>query len=226
MAENADLRALYIDNELSKVKEDVEFLAKSMSNILKTPERYNPRTIINTQDRTDIFSGEPYVKYSPAVLESGISAALAREVGIVSNFANVLEIMSKDYKGYNTSLYAASRNGYLIRIDLVPAGNGKSIFYSEERRKNFQTYEPRNRPWYKIGEQATKPVFCERYKGSDGLTDIDCVMAYYDSEGFAGVAASKKFIGKWRTAPLAKQALTSFWTVMEKLCFRRTRKEF
>ena len=100
--------------------------------------------------------------------------------------------MSKDYKGYNTSLYAASRNGYLIRIDLVPAGNGKSIFYSEERRKNFQTYEPRNRPWYKIGEQATKPVFCERYKGSDGLTDIDCVMAYYDSEGFAGVAEDEK----------------------------------
>lgn len=188
LAENADLRALYIDNELSKVKEDVEFLAKSMSNILKTPERYNPRTIINTQDRTDIFSGEPYVKYSPAVLESGISASLAREVGIVSNFANVLEVMSKDYKDYNTSLYAASRNGYLIRIDLVSAGNGESIFYSEERRKNFQTYEPRNRPWYKIGEQATKPVFCERYKGSDGLIDIACVMAYYDSEGFAGVA--------------------------------------
>ena len=188
LAENADLRALYIDNELSKVKEDVEFLAKSMSKILQTPELYNPRTIIDTQERTDIFSGEPYVKYSPAVLEAGISAALEREVGIASNFANVLEVMSKDYKGYNTSLYAASRNGYLIRIDLVSAGNGESIFYSEERRKNFQTYEPRNRPWYKIGEQATKPVFCELFKGSDGLIDIACVMAYYDSEGFAGVA--------------------------------------
>lgn len=188
LAENADLRALYIDHELSVVKEDVEFLAESMSHILQTPEQYNPRTIINTQDRTDIFSGEIYVKYSPAVLEEGISAEVAREVGIASNFADVLAVMSIGYKGYHTNLYAASRNGYLIRVDLASAGDGASIFYNEERRKNFQTYEPRSRPWYKIGEQATKPVFCEPYKGSDGLVDIACVMAYYDNEGFAGVA--------------------------------------
>lgn len=187
LAENADLRALYIDRELAAVKEDVEFLSKSMTQILQTPERYTPRAIINAQEQTDIFLGEPYVKYSLGVLEEGISAEVEREVGIASNFADLLKVMSKYYKDYNTNLYAASQNGYLIRIDLVAIGNDKSVFYNEKRRKNFHNYEPRNRPWYKIGEQATKPVFCEPYKGSDGLTDIACVMAYYDSEGFAGV---------------------------------------
>ena len=68
LAENADLRALYIDRELAVVKEDVEFLSNSISRILTSPEKYEPRSIANLQSQADIVSGVPYLRYSPALL--------------------------------------------------------------------------------------------------------------------------------------------------------------
>lgn len=184
LAENADLRALYIDRELAVVKEDVEILSNSISRILTSPEKYDPRTIANTQNQADIVSGVPYVRYSPALVEQGVSAKLAREIEIAANFKDVLLTMGKTYENYRTGLYAGSRNGYLIRLDFFPNGDAENSFQSEIDDEN---YDHRQRPWYKLGEQATQPVFTEPYNGTDGLVDVACVMPYRDSEGFAGV---------------------------------------
>ena len=46
LAENAELRALYIDRELTIIGEDVDFLAYVMSNIMKSPEQYNYRKLM------------------------------------------------------------------------------------------------------------------------------------------------------------------------------------
>ena len=68
LAENAELRALYIDRELAVIGDDVKFLSNSISNILKSPERYNPRKVPELQEIEDIFASEPYITYTPALL--------------------------------------------------------------------------------------------------------------------------------------------------------------
>ena len=55
LAENAELRALYIDRELSVIGEDVKFLSNSISSILKSPEQYNPRKIAEIREQEDFF---------------------------------------------------------------------------------------------------------------------------------------------------------------------------
>lgn len=64
LAENAELRALYIDRELAVIGDDVKFLSNSISNILKSPERYNPRKVPELQEIEDIFANEPYITYT------------------------------------------------------------------------------------------------------------------------------------------------------------------
>ena len=188
LAENAELRALYIDRELSVIGDNVTFLSNSISNILKSPERYNPRKIPELRELEDIYAGEPYIMYSPALLRQGISAELAHEIDIVGNIADTLVELSKSYQGYQTSIWAGSRKGYFICEDVILSiGNPRSIYLTEERSKPFPDYDPRERPWYKLAEQEMRLVYTDPYKSTDGPMEISCAMPYYDNDGFAGV---------------------------------------
>lgn len=121
LAENAELRALYIDRELAVIGDDVKFLSNSISNILKSPERYNPRKVPELQEIEDIFANEPYITYTPALLRQGINAELAHEIDLVGNIADTLVTLSKSYQGYQASLPVASRKGYFICVDVIPS---------------------------------------------------------------------------------------------------------
>ena len=55
LAQNAELRALYIDRELSVIGEDVKILSNSISSILKSPEQYNSRKIAEIREQEDFF---------------------------------------------------------------------------------------------------------------------------------------------------------------------------
>lgn len=103
LAENAELRALYIDRELSVIGEDVRFLSNTLSNILKSPEQYNPRKVAELRELEDIYAGEPYIMYSPKLFEQGISAELAHEIEIFGNIADTLVILSNGYQGYQAT---------------------------------------------------------------------------------------------------------------------------
>lgn len=46
LSENAELRALHIDNELAGIGYDVRFLSNTISNILQSPDQYNPRKVV------------------------------------------------------------------------------------------------------------------------------------------------------------------------------------
>lgn len=188
LAENAELRALYIDRELSVIGEDVRFLSNTLSNILKSPEQYNPRKVAELRELEDIYAGEPYIMYSPALFEQGISAELAHEIEIFGNIADTLVTLSKGYQGYQTSLWAGSRKGYFICADVITSSEDpRGIYLTEERSKTFPDYDPRERPWYKLAENATHPVYTDPYKSTDGPMEISCAMPYYDNDGFAGV---------------------------------------
>ena len=189
LKEVAEAKAQHLDRELVIVGEDVEFMAESMTMILTSPQYYNQRLLPNTVQDIDIFSGEPYIHYSSSLMRQGIDSDLQQEIGLASNFADTLVAMGKSYVGYHTYFYAGSKNGYLIGMDVIP-DNEKvtTVFASKEARETFiNEYDPRQRFWYKLGQQANKPTFSIVYNDGENHMDLACVMPYYEGKEFAGV---------------------------------------
>ena len=184
-----ETKAQHLDRELRIVQMDVEFMAESLNLMLTSPDKYRPRSLPDARKEPDILFGTPYIHYSPTLLQQGIGPDLQTEIGLASNFADVLQTMSKAYRGSRTSLYAGSKNGYLLCLDLqADMSTPGSIFPSPEVREKFlTTYDPRNRTWYKQGKAAGKAVFSSVYRGAEGNLDLTCAMPYYDANGFAGV---------------------------------------
>ena len=184
-----ETKAQHLDREFHIVGEDVEFMADCMTRILSHPENYLPRTLPDTREEEDILSGTPYIHYSPALARQDIGEGLREEIGRAGNFADVLVPMTKSYEDCTTSFFAGSKHGYLLCVDIVPSKEGTaSIYPSEEARREFlDSFDPRERFWYRLGKDAAKPVFTDIYEGAEGHLDISCVMPYYDNDGFAGV---------------------------------------
>ena len=80
LQEVVQAKAQHIDRELFMVGEDVELMSGSMSLILQSPQYYNPRSLPNTREETDILSGTPYIHYSPELVRQGIGEALRQEI--------------------------------------------------------------------------------------------------------------------------------------------------
>ena len=187
LREAAEMKALAIDKELRATGRNVELLAESMTRLLQNPDKYRPRQLANSRQQADISAGVPYVHYSPGLAERGVDGALAQEIAIASNLADNLQALSQSYGSSRTSLYAGSKKGYLICLDIVPGGG--SIYPSAQYRESFlKEYDPVERPWFKLGKEAERPVYTEAYQGADGFINVTCAMPYYDREGFAGVA--------------------------------------
>lgn len=182
-------KAQHLERELHIVGADVQYMAEAMHLILTSPEYYRGRVLPNTRQEQDILTGTAYVHYSPELVQRGVDPEMQEEIALASNFADVLIPMSKSYRGYRTSLYAGSRKGYFIGVDIVPPSEGQtSIFPSKALRERFlQDFDPRERFWYKLGEKADKPAYSDINRGADGHMSVTCVMPYYDEDGFAGV---------------------------------------
>lgn len=175
LAENAELRALYIDRELAVIGENVKFLSDTLSNILQSPEQYKPRKVLELGELADIFASEPYITYSPELLRQGISAELANEIDLASNIGDTLAAASKSYQGYQASFPVASRKGYFICVDVIPSiGDSRGNYLMEEINQPFPTFEPRERPWYKLAEKEMRLVYTDPYKSTDGPMEICC----------------------------------------------------
>lgn len=86
----------------------------------------------------------------------------------------------------------AFKNGYFICVE--NAFNEEFIDFEEEF---LMTYDFRTRPWYKIGENASSPVFTDVYTDMSGNASLACVTPYYDEGGnFAGVISISYGIGE------------------------------
>ena len=141
------------------VRAESNTLNKNLSNILQSPEKFNPHKLANLRDLENIFIGEPYITYSPNLLKQGISAELANEIDLASNIADTLAALSKSYQGYQASFPVASRKGYFICADVMPTvEDSRGVYLTEERNRSFPTYEPRERPWYKLTEKEMRLV--------------------------------------------------------------------
>ena len=174
-----------IERGMSDIKNDVEAIAFQMQRILAQPERYKP---INIPDHNEkpIYSGEAYIHYAPEVMKKGITDELKNEVSLTSNIADILRIKASFNKGRETSSYIGSKNGYLICIDTLKDENGTVVF-----TKDFdETYDPRERLWYKEAVKLNKTTITDCYLSADGYLAVTCATPYYDAKGdLAGVAA-------------------------------------
>ena len=112
MIETTEVRAQLINNELEDAPEDVQWLSDFISLNLKNPELHMPHTLPNVLYE-DVYSGTPYIFFSPALVAQGIDENISREIGIASACEDLLLTMSNQYD----CIIVASKNGYVIRID-------------------------------------------------------------------------------------------------------------
>ena len=169
---------------INEMQHDSISIANQITQILTHPEKYKTTNLPNHYEKI-IYSGEPYIHFAPEVVKNGISDELKNEVAITSNIEDTLRIIAKFYEGYQTSFYIGSKNGYLICIDNLPNKQDKVIFND----KFDETFDPRERPWYKEIEKKKQPHLIDYYSEYEGFIAINCGAPYYDSKGFAGVAA-------------------------------------
>lgn len=185
---SAVLKARHIDRELVLIGEDVEYMADRMSMLLTSPNRYPPRTLQSTRDSASITSGTPYIHFSPTLSNAQIESDLAEEIETAGNIADTLSLMSRSYSGYRSCFFVVSRKGYSIYLDITADGKGNVLPDGEAREDMLSGFDPRERSWYEIGRNASNATYTAPYAGIDGLLNINCVVPYYDADGFAGVA--------------------------------------
>ena len=176
------LHAQEAEIEIAQIKSYATMLAGQMTHIMTHPEAYKPRYLPNSIN-TVIRSGDCYVHNGTALMKSGISDGVAREIVLASNIADSLAPMMDFYGSYRLSFYVGSKNNYMICMDIVPDGD-----HVVEMPGAFMTdYDVRNRPWYKAAKRAGKATFTDVYIGIQGYPVITCAVPYYDAKGFAGV---------------------------------------
>ena len=181
----ADAKAQQINREIVILREDTEYLAYYLGHILMNPELYETRTL-NDPRRTRVRSGEAYMLSTPAVMGETVDASVLNEMGIVTNAADGMEVMCEFYKDYKTSCYIGSKHGYMICADIFFTEDEYAKIHSEELHGSF---DPRERPWYKLAEQHQGHVLTEMYMGTGGHLVLTSAAPYFDRDGFAGVCA-------------------------------------
>jgi sigma-B regulation protein RsbU (phosphoserine phosphatase) len=183
MEEITRLRALHVDLGLTATAADVKYLADVMNTMLKNGVQSSADPLPNAL-YVDVPAGRPFIHYSPDLAGRGISPALQREIRLTSGIIGSLLSMGA-YCDFYQTVYLGSKNGYTIMVQQKEEKEMLSALCTEPFR---HTYDPRKRDWYKLGQDASKPLFTDAY--TNPVTEepsVSCVYPYYDTEGFAGV---------------------------------------
>ncbi|MBQ6758971.1 MAG: SpoIIE family protein phosphatase [Selenomonadaceae bacterium] len=194
LGELAEAKAQYVDREMSITREDAEILANAVTEIMKHPDDYLPKTL--PDPRTDpVKQGEPYRIYAPDIRDH-ITPEIQRELELAANIKDILSDVLKDYMDYNATAFVGGEKGWYICARLVPDENGNTdlnatVHFSHERIYEF---DPRKRPWYIHAKRENAPVISELYrtieaKGESSYDQIGASAPFYDAAGnFLGVA--------------------------------------
>ena len=177
------------DDLVVSVSHDVEVLSKSMTKISIHPEYYNERSIDDPLQE-QIRSGQAYILYSNEEIAQDMS--LRHEIGIASAIQDEMVDIASTYKPHRVSVYAASKNGYFLTVDIMP-DDGLS-----DEMDGTHIFEARERAWYLAAKDADKLVFSDVYTDYvTGKPCITCAAPYYDAEGFAGVLGFGMYLDVW-----------------------------
>ena len=178
LSADAAATAKLIRHEMKTTMDDARYIAELMSKMLKHPELYHPRRLLDPH--TDVIpSGKAYVNFSRELVRQYGAGAYASEIALVSNIADDLELLPEWY----TAAFAGSVHGYLIAMDVTPDKSAKQFSPAF-----LESYDPRKMDWYKLAADGNKPAFTGIYTDTNGTRCLTCVAPYYDAAGLAGVA--------------------------------------
>ena len=181
----AEEKARGVNNEIGRLREDANLLAKTMTQILTRRELYLPREL-PLGGEVPVRSKEPYLFFIPALRERGGIADVLPEAQIAANAADNLALWTQSYDdGYEMTCFYASERGYVISADVMAEGKEFVEFFDTWYSPSF---DPRERPWYQEIKATGRSVFTDVYVGVEGYPCISCVAPYYDENGFAGMA--------------------------------------
>ena len=140
LSSDAAATAKLIRHEMKTTMDDARYIAELMSKMLKHPELYHPRRLLDPH--TDVIpSGKAYVNFSRELVRQYGAGAYASEIALVSNIADDLELMPEWY----TAAFAGSAHGYLIAMDVTPDKSAKQFSPAF-----LESYDPRKMGWYKL----------------------------------------------------------------------------
>ncbi len=180
LTETARLRAELVSRTIAGCVKNTEFLSHKMTDIMRHNEKYKP-TYLPVANDTEISERIPYVYYRRELLESGIGEDMRREVSYAGAIADDMAHINPEY--YYVVL-AASRHGYLVRLDTLEDDERGAVLSYEPLRSSYDFLES---DWYKKTQQADRLILTNPYMASYGKMRISICTPYYDNDGFAGV---------------------------------------
>ncbi len=180
LTEMTALRAELVHRTLKNCFTSVEFLSHKMTGILQNNGKYRP-TELPVANYAEIPNKVPYVYYTRRLLKAGIGEDIRREIDGACSIADDMVHISRSY--YDVVL-AASRHGYLVRLDMLENDDRGAVLSYEPLRSSYDFMES---DWYKITQRENKLVLTNPYMASYGRMRISVGTPYYDDAGFAGV---------------------------------------
>ncbi|MBQ9365684.1 MAG: hypothetical protein IJT82_07895, partial [Schwartzia sp.] len=88
-----------IERDISEIRNDAEYIARSMNELLAHPGRRRPRRLPRPEERP-IAGGEAYFFYSSELARQESEAEFSEEIGLASHIAEDIEIMATYYREY------------------------------------------------------------------------------------------------------------------------------
>lgn len=174
------LRSQLVGRLFKNCSLQVELLAEKMTNILRHRENHVMKEL-PVANYTIVGNRVPYLFYTSELTARGISPELRQEISYASSIDDDLERVARRYQG---SAVVASKNGYMIRVDMIENNAKGAIFCYEPLRSS---YDYKTKEWYQYTIIENKLVFTEPYLASYGKMCISVCAPYYDEQGIAGV---------------------------------------
>lgn len=173
------LQASYINAIMAKMEGDVFILAHKMTQLMKDDSLpyhhvYDPRKETVTSGQIYFLLGATDEAYLPKVQQ-------------VAAIEDTMRNLMRSYNGYPLRLYVGARDGWSLRMDFLADENAPVTL---PQGALTDTYDVRERNWYKAGVEAWKngaPSYPPLYVSLRNEPMLGCVMAFADEQGFAGV---------------------------------------
>lgn len=182
MMETTVLKSRYAGRLLKGCAVNVEFLANKMTEILQNKEEHVKKRL-PIANYVEIPDNIPYLYYAPSLIKNGIPYALSEEIAYASSINVDMKRITHRY--YNNILIA-SKNGYMIRMDMIENDDKGAVLGYEPLRSSYDFIE---RNWYKQTQRENKLIYTDPYFGTNNRPCISVCAPYYDAEGFAGAVA-------------------------------------
>ena len=150
LEEVAQNRAEIIYQEIRFVQEDVDYLSCRVSDILKNPQNYPPRSL-PISNYQKVTSKTPYVHFSPSLMKNNLTDDILAEIRLLSNIADDQKFLSD----YYDAIFIGSEKGYTLMLHVMPNDDDITPLSKEPQ---INSYDPRERIWYKLGMAEKNPL--------------------------------------------------------------------